>query len=354
MGYAPLTGTIQATKTGLPMPLPNGFMNLIKPTIGDSGRYTRVTGTRRTARMAMYGSPAVRRQLKDIGTVDVKLLHTIEEILINPLVMQQLREYNNYNIQRLGMEEIARQVAEFKQLFVNLRVTAILQVLATGNLYFDAAYNLLPSSSGAKTTVTFQVPANNQNQLNGILPAGGQWNLALTDIPNQLRALKQTARQQTGYPLKYAFYGKNIPSYLTNNDFVLDYLARNPTANNEFVNSGDLPAGLFDFTWIPVYETFYEDINGNFQTIFGNDSVVFTPEVDPSWWEIMEGTYLVPSTLNIITDASAAIASMKQVQGMAGYSYVCANPPTIMMNFLDTFLPVLKVPNAIFQAVVVY
>ena len=151
------------------MPLPNGFMTYVKPTIGDSGRYTRVTGTRKTARLAMYGSPAVRRQLKDVGTVDVKLLHTIEEILINPLVMQQLREYNNYNIQRLGMEEIARNVAEFKQYFVNLRVAAILQVLATGNIYFDGSNNLLPSSSkreDARSRSRFR--ANNQNyQLNG-------------------------------------------------------------------------------------------------------------------------------------------------------------------------------------------
>jgi len=69
---------------------------------------------------------------------------------------------------------------------------------------------------------------------------------------------------------------------------------------------------------------------------------------------MMEGTYMVPSTLNILQDANAAIASMRQVQGMAGYSYISMNPPTIMMNFLDTFLPVLKVPNAIYQGTVVY
>ena len=55
---------------------------------------------------------------------------------------------------------------------------------------------------------------------------------------------------------------------------------------------------------------------------------------------------MVPSTVNIVADASAAIASMRQVQGMAGYAYVGVNPPTIIMNFLDTFLPVLKVPNS--------
>lgn len=350
LGLVPLTGTIQATKTGVPMPLPEKFMTIVKPTIGDSGRYTQVTGQRRTAKLAMYGAPAVRRELKNVAVKDVKLIHSFEEISLNPLVLQQLRNYNNYDIQRMGMEEVARQVAEFKQLFVNLRATAILQALANGVLYFDGSGNLLPTSSGAVVTVSFGMSANNQNQLNGII--GATWDSGLTDIPAQLRLLKKTARQLTGYPLKYAFYGENVPSYITNNDYCSDYLSRNSKFNGFFSDSGELADGLFGFTWVPVYEAFYEDFNSTNQAIFGANSVTFTPEPDPGWWEVQEGTYIVPSTINIITDANAALASARQVQGMFGYGAMTHNPPTIQMYFGDTFLGIPKVPDALFQATV--
>ena len=44
-------------------------------------------------------------EFKNIAYRDVKLMHTFEEQTLPPLVLQQLRNYNNYDIQRLGMEE---------------------------------------------------------------------------------------------------------------------------------------------------------------------------------------------------------------------------------------------------------
>lgn len=324
-------------------------MNTKKSTLGDSGRYTRVTGTRKTARLAMYGSPAVKRSLKDISYVDVKLMHTFEEISLNPLILQQLRNYDNYNVQKLGMEEVARQVAEFKKLFENLRIAAALQMLRNGAVYYDGNGNLLPSSSGAIVTVSAGMNANNQNQLNGIITQ--TWEDVTTDIPLQLRTLKQRARRLTGYSLKYAFYGENVPTYLTDNDKVQDYLSRNPGVNSKFVDSAELPDGLFGLTWIPVYESFFEDSADTNQSIWGADAVVFTPEVSADWWEVMEGTYMVPNSLNIVTDASAAMGNLSQVTGMFGYGALTHNPPTICMYSGDTHLPIIKVPDSVFSAV---
>jgi hypothetical protein len=352
LGYVALTGTIKATTTGLPFPMPEGFMTTKKQVVGDMGRYTQITGTRRTARLAMYGSPAVKRELKDVAYKDVKLLHSFEEQTLPPLLMQMLRNYDNYDLQKLGIDEVGRQVGEFKQLFQNLRVASILLALGTGKLYFDGSGNLLPSSSGNVVSVDFGMSANNQNQLNGILST--TWKSAIADIPLQLRKLRQQARQLTGYPLKYAFYGENVPSYLTNNDYVQDYLARNPTMQAKFLESADLPAGLFGFDWIPVYESFFEDSTGTNQTIFNADNVIFTPEVSADWYEMMEGSYMVPTTLNIVTDAAAAMASMTQVFGQFGYGAVTHNPPTVNTYYGDTFLPVIKVPNAVFQGVVAF
>ena len=350
MGYTALTGLIQATTSGIPNPLPEKFMSTTRDVIGDAGRYTRVTGQRRTARLGKYGASALRRELKDVGSVDVKLMHTFEEQPIPPLVMQALRNYENYEVQKMGMQEVARQVKEFTQLFVNLRIATIMQVLANGILYFDGSGNLLPSSSGAVETISFQMNANNQNQLNGIIAAS--WATASTNIPLHLRNLKKRAAQLTGYELKYAFYGVNLPTYFTTNDYVLDYLSRNPTWSNKYLESehGEIPDGLFGLTWIPVYNSFFEDSTGTNQEIVGVDKVIFTPDVSSDWWEVMQGSYLVPTSINITTDAGAAMNSLKQVYGMFGYGLAGHNPVTVNTFYGDTFLPVIRNPDVVFQA----
>ena len=347
LGYVALGGTIQKTVSGIPNPLPPSFFSRTTKVIGNTARYTQVTGQRRTARHVKYGAPAVARELKDVATRDVELLHLFESQNIPPLIMQQLRNYDDYNVQKMGMTEVARQTKEFVQLFQNTRVAAVLQLLANGVLYWDRDGNLLPSSSGAKTTMDFNVSANNQNQLNGLLT--GKWNNPSTDIPLFLRSLKQRAAQDHGYMPKIALYGINIPSYLTQNDYVLDYLARNPGQNAGFLQSAEI-GQLFDFTWIPVYSSFFEDQNGTNQEIFHDDAVTFLPEPDSSWWDILEGSYLVPTNLNGVADGEAALASLKQVHGMFGYGVVTHNPVGVTTFYGDTFLPVLKNPDVAYMA----
>lgn len=353
LGYVPLTGLIQTTTTGIPRVLPDPFYNTIKPTIGDIGRYTQVTGTRATARQVHYGSPALRRELKNVASRDVKLLHTFEEIEFSMQTMQLLREYTSYEAQQRGMDEIKRQVQEFKQLFENLRTAAITQALATGYIYFDSSGNLLYSSSGAAITIDYGVAASNRNQLtdtdgNTIITT---WATASNDIPGMVRKIRKTAARRTGYPLRYAIYGENIPSYLAKNDLVKDWFTRHPDKRAQYLDTGELPDGMLGLKWIPGYESFFEDSGATNRDILGVDSVIFTPEPSADWWEIMEGTFPVPTTINLTADAVAAAGTFKSVQGQFGYGLPKTNPPGAFSGFFgDTFLPILKVPDAIYIA----
>lgn len=351
LGYVALTGLIQRIKSGIPNPLPEKFMTMTKDVIGDSGRYTQVTGQRKVARSVRYGAAALNRTLKDVAYRDAKLVHGFEQQNLPPLILQRLRQYDNYDLQRMGMLEVARQTKEFVQLFINKRVAASLFALSLGHIYSDINGELLPSSAGAVEDADFGMSANNQNQLNGIIAAS--WALSNTDIPSHIRNIKLQALKSTGYEIKYALYGINVPSYLTQNDYVIDYLARNPAMQTKFLESADVPSGLFGLQWIPVYLSFFEDQNDTNQTIVSGDTVIFTPEISDDWWEILQGSYTVPTTINIVADAAAAANSLKIVYGMAGYSQVTPNPPGIASFYLDTFLPTLKIPDAIFQADVV-
>ena len=348
LGYTTLTGIIQATTPGVPDVIPPSFFANPKPVVLDQGRYTQVFGNRQTARLAQYGAPARNRQLAEVDIVDVKLMHSIEVLQIDPRTMSGLREKDTYK-QDTAFEEVKRQVAYFRDYFSNLRKSVLASALVNGSVWFDGDGNLLPSSSGAVETISYNVPANNQNQLNGIIAQS--WANFSADIPSQIRKLKQQAAINTGYPLKYAFYGKNVPSYLTANNYVQDYMARNQVRQNEFLESAELP-NLFGLTWMPLYEFFFEDNSNNKQVVIGDDQVIFTPEVDNRWYDFLEGTYPVPTTINIQTDAVTALDSCKYVNGLFAYGYTTLAPVGVNMIMGDTMLPTIKLAKAIYQATV--
>lgn len=346
LGYTSLTGVIQAVKSGIPDNLPPAFFARPRRVEGNAGRYTQVRGSRAVASVAQYGSSAHKRALKGLEVKDVKLLHSYEHIEMEPLVLQTLRNYDNYDQQQLGVQEVDRQEAEFRVRFDNLRLTAVYSMLANGKIWVDVNGNVLPSSSNAHYTIDFGISANNMNQLNGLI--GASWATATTNIPAQIIALRIRSAQLTGYPLKYAFYGSNIASYLTQNDYVKDYLSRNPTFAQRFLEQAEIPDGLFGLTWIPIYTSFYEDADGNLQSFFGADSVAFTPEIDATVYEFLEGTYFVPGSFAASANMGQAINSMQKVQGMFSYAVPIYNPPTVQLFAGDTFLALWKVVDALF------
>ena len=85
---------------------------------------------------------------------------------------------------------------------------------------------------------------------------------------------------------------------------------------------------------------------------FGGDDIVFTPDPSPEWWEVKEGTYPVPVAFNITGDMMQQIQSLRQAAGAFSYCVLVDDPVSIKHMAGDTFLPVLKVPAAIFRATV--
>jgi hypothetical protein len=362
LGYVPLTGVIQATKSGIPNLLPPELMRKSRDVIGDSGLYTQVTGERRLASLTHYGAPSNTRDLKELASKPVKLLHTFEKQPIPPLVMQKLRNYDNYDLMRQGKQEIARQYKEFGKLFANLRIACVQLVLANGIIWVKVEgtkQRILPSASGNTYTIDFQMAGGNQNQIGGTISAA--WNVATTNIPVQLVNLEAKAAQTTGYPLRLAIYGANLPTYFTNNDYVIDYLARMPEMSVEWLKgAGQIPNGLFGFKWIPAYTFFYErdDGTGTKDAIWPADQVTFTPDVSggtdsEDWWEFIEGSFLVPTTVDVVTSVQS-LDQFKTVYGSFGYAQMSHDPPG-MVNFAgDTFLGVLRNPDAIYQCDTVF
>lgn len=361
LGYIPLTEALRVTASGVPNPFPKELF--VTPpanrVMGDRAKYVRISGERRTAKRAKYGSPAVRRSLRDVGDASIRLLHDHESFGVDMMVLQQLRSFEKYE-QDQGLDWLRYQLTEAGRRQQNTRVITTASMLRYGAIYWDSNGNLLPSSSGADANMTASVaiPATHQNQINGQISAS--WALANTDIPSQIEGLKRYMLEETGMELNACLYGKNLATYIRANNFCQAFLSRNPGFNDEMLRTNAIPDGLFGIEkWIPVYTSFYEkDDTGTIAEIWNDDLGVFIPNVDQPdkmhWWWHGEGSFPVPRSIDVQRDPMSAIKNFDLVYGMGSYAIPTASPPSFEVYHFDTFLPVIRNEKAVFQATVAF
>ncbi len=351
LGFENLVGIIQNPQGGVPNLFPPAFMAASgRPIVGKTATWVEVKGNRQTARLVQYGAPSVRRGLKGLADRSAIMLHTHEHIRHDASVLMQLRNMDNPTAQRMGQQYVAYETAEFRRYFQNLRVAALCSMLTLGAIYFDGDGNLLPTSSGAVTTVDFSVPSGNKTQLN-MLGTGSiisaSWATATTDISGQITSIKNAFAQLNGYVPMHVFCGANIRGYLAGNNTVKELMKTDTSVASAFRNN-QIAAGLFGMTWHDMSGAFFEDSAGTNQSWWGADMIVITPDPTPDWFEFLEGTYPVPTALGgISSDGASALAGVTEVKGMFSYAKVEDDPVSIKHNAGDTFLPTLKVPGAI-------
>ena len=338
MSYVYLTKGVKTRSSKVANPFPDEFWNEEKVP-GIAARVPQFYGTRRAARISAYGSPGRRRQFAPTPMQDFVLYSVFEETMLPSALLNQLRSRTTYN-HDMAQEELDKQIEIARDELQNTRVGALASMLnpATGgNVYFDADGNLLNSSSGASFTLSSQLGANNLNQLNGII--SGSWATASTDIPSNIRALQKQSSTDTGYDIEYAFYGKDIPGYLTTNNYIKDYSFRNPQFNLSYLQANEIPDGFLGIKkWIPAYKCVYDKYDGTKTSLFADDGVAFT--TNPKYWyKLFAGTRLIPKSIQIYKDMGDALNNLTEVQGMFGYAYLDPRTVELYMMTGDVCLP---------------
>lgn len=344
LGWRNISASVQEVSSGVPNRLPPAFLNLTEKVRGDSTTYITFYGQRQTAQQAPYGSPSKKAAQKQIGEKSVRLLHFTEHLLIQQELLLQLRQPNDLIAQEKAKDIIVRAGADFKQRFDNGRIGAITSALANaGKIWYDSSGNLLPSSSGASLTIDPGVHANNQNQLNGIIDAS--WATPSTNIIQHITNIKIQSRKNTGREIKHAFYGKNVPAYLFNSTTLSKYWQFYPKMYEALSASPDMvPNGFAALEWHFMGDTFFEDQNGTTQSIWGDDAVTFTPEIDRNVYTLYQGTMVAPKLGFGPTGADliATWGGLDEIEGMGGYCIPQVDPVGMKMVYFDTCLPTLK------------
>jgi hypothetical protein len=356
LGAPQLCGVVQETTTGIPDVFPDGFWPIGESVDKDTGSFERVQGQRQNAKITKYGGAAQNRQQQNIEDVPFICIHAAETLELPAADFRGLIRKDsamaNLVIDQKGADEIARQIRQARQAMDNLRVSAMTSAFFQGAIWWDNSGNLLVSDAGAQTTASSAIPSGNQNQLN-VLGTGNiinaPWNNAATNINLQIMLLKQAAIRLTGYPLKYAFYGANVPTYLVNNNTLQQFFVRNGVANPQYLSTGDIPNPLLGLTWVPAYESFFADPSGNLVSLVGDDEVVFTPAPTADWHKVIQGKYDIPGNDSLGKTGMDLLAELDVVEGMFMYANLELDPIRIKLVWGDTFLPVITNPLVIFQ-----
>lgn len=340
-----LTGVIQEVDEGVPDDLlPPALFVPTRSVDGDTGEYDKVSVTRASAKRKAYGSKSEEQSTQGGVNVPFKLIHSVEHIRHKADVLINLRSEGNEAKQRKGMQTVARKTRNFQQRFTNLRLSAVYSAFSKGKIFFDSDGNILAATEGGGLDIDFSIPANNQNQANGIIDAS--WATAGTKILSHIKSLKKACRKLTGKRLKHAIYGSNILDYLLSNTQVKELINRSPNLREQAGN-GEMPQGLFNLTWWDGTEAF-SDIEGTLTDWFGADSLILFPEVDDSWYELVEGSYLVPNSIELASDSVSALDNLTETVGMFSYAKVEDDPPSIKHVAGDTFMPVIRNPNCVY------
>lgn len=388
LGAKNIINLIQKVKPGLAEDvLPPQFMTVTEQVSGNYGTFQRTVGERRTARVGNYGQPAVTYEPTGIEEVPVNFIHAFQDMPINPVAMMNLLDEGNENRQKIGMKTIGRNISDFAQIFKNLRVATIQMMLATGKIMTDGLGRLTMDSTKAARTIDFKVPAQNQGQLP--IPRFTQagkvtsapiidtaWSSASSDILQQITNLKIVARQLTGYPIKNAFCGANVKNYIFSNTLYKTYMNFQPQAQQALIQKDRIPDSWANLSWYEAGEAFFtQDLpnNGNPTNaagqqantgltlspnmavpIFGPDTVVFTPDMSVPWYELIEGSFPIPTDAILAKDAMELMSSLEEAYGHFGFAKMGTDkqPSQIVQYQGDTFLPVITIPYSIFIATV--
>jgi hypothetical protein len=350
LGYRNMSSVVRSPDGGLPASFPQAFLTLTKQVDGDSTAWDIYESTRQSAKITAPGSAAVQVTQMGVSNRAAKLLHSFESMRHSAEVLLSLRKAGDTVLDSKGAMELARQSAEFKRRFQNLRIAAVLSGLTLGKIYLKQdttgpGFQILPSSSGATVTIDLGVPAANLTTLNGIIDFTWNSGNASLSIAKQIEAI-QDVQVQAGNPaIKYAIYGPGVINAVRADPLTAAIIAGNPQIANGFA-SGVVP-NLYGLTWIPATGDFIEAPDGT-KTKMLTNKCIFVPEITRDWYEMHEGSSAVPNSYGAASDAADAASLVDVIYGMFSYAKIIDNPVGIEHFCGDKFLPTFKVPTNVF------
>jgi hypothetical protein len=333
-------------RRGVPRTLP-GQLWTPSPTkpVGTQVKYKQYSGNRQAAQLVHHGSPSEQSEVPGSQWQYATAIGSRKHFVVDQEMLYALKSPIPY-VAAQARAEFVKRLADFQEQFDTLRTNVVNSVLSLGKLYIDSSGNVLPSSSGADTarTIDFGVQTlahgdTIPNQSGTV----GDWSSADTDIETSIRQIMNGFLFGSNYMPKYCLYGSSIPTFFAKNTNMKEYLSRNPGMNQQFLNSNEVPTGLFDLNWVPAHRNYMVKAYGTIAKWWADNQIVIIPEFDDTWYEFYEAGTAVPTGLaSPSANLDQLIGQIQIVNGKFGYVEMSTDPIKLKAITGDYFLPVIK------------
>ena len=336
-----MLGYAEQVRAGLPMNhLPPGLLGgaTTRQIDGNTFTYTLYSGQQKVMASGAYGAASRPRTAQSVGERAGKTFSFAENMEIKAACLANLLSETGQR-QALGISEVNRMIRESVTVRQNARTAYVSSLFLLNNIYLNGEGNLLHSSSGAVQTIAAPTPTT--------LTASATWGTATTDVLEDLQRFQAESVAATGYSLRYAIYGPNVLGYIMGNTDCRDLIIRNPSANAAVLGAGS--GAVFELSgmiWMPARLGFFEDSGGTDRRFTTDDKVVFLPEVDSTWFEMIEGSTPVPGAA-YSGDAAAVANAIGMQYGPFNYAVNQTDPVGVKMVYGDNFFPAIKVTGAV-------
>lgn len=162
------------------------------------------------------------------------------------------------------------------------------------------------------------------------------WNTASTDIDSTVETVKRLLATDAGKTPVIALCGRNIMGYLRKNTAVKSWFQNQGGAAGTFnALQQDTFSGLFGIEWRTMRHGYF--VSGVFYPYIPDDTVVFIPVPDRSWFQVHKGSVRHP------TSVLGAPTEFAKTYGLASWGRLADEPPsaTVYMRWAGLAIPVL-------------
>jgi hypothetical protein len=338
------------------------------------GRYAqfRIFDHTRTIMMGRSpGSPPATVPPNPIGAVNVTIHRGYEKVPMDYEGLGNLSPLKGPNAQvdKMGEDYIMQQERYLAQRVNNL-VELMTVGMLRGQFYWKmSGENLIPTLTSPATgvTISFNVPAGNQNQLN--MTAGGNiidgyWSNPNTNILLHLMKIKQAFYNLHGFPLKHVWLNSKTWNDVINNLQVRNIggTAQTPFQSFDWVedkgNDGDQlveykavlrsdPSITWHITDSVIApdgtDPSYSAGTATLKKVIDDDTAHFLPDPDPAWSQMVHGSEPLVEVIG---------QQPTEREGIYFYHRFTDQPGAIELVALANVVPVLYIPKTVTFATV--
>lgn len=352
LDYRSLKAMYESEKTNASIPTPFTDMFFVSPSNEETDDFTMIVDSveQRPAPLNNKGGKA--RVLDKVGADERRgiLFHTFNVLPFGAELIDAIREPDSQNLDRKATRETRRQLAKFARRHAIQKEVVISKIITDGVVYYDVATGVIKEASGDSDSVPidFGVAASHKGDLGGLV--SGYISTASFGLNKLIEDVKLQAEAENVAPPTEILCHPSMKQYLRALTEFQTYVTAN-YQDAEQVLRGQTIENLFGMNWHFVAGRYKDSAGTNIPTM-DPKKLIFIPPVSEGFTQASNGKVLVPTDLNIQTDAMAALAKLSESYGEYAYATVSHNPVGIEAFAGDCYGLNYNTPNSIWQATV--